>query len=179
MHRKLQTPFAQLEIELLQLIGYLDGLSDARRHQAPPKAWNSLQILYHLKEAEKGTVGYLDAKLKTPKSQIQKGGISSQIRSILLHKNLRDNKKKFKAPPILKEMPESINYNDVRSEYFKTRQALKTILEKFETDMLNKAYFKHPVAGRITIKQTLEFLKDHFQRHLIQIMDRSGDEIKT
>lgn len=170
---KLQKSFDELETELQELLTYMDSLRQEQLCQSPEGAWNSVQILYHLKESEKGTTSYLIHKIKAPKSEIPSGGISSKLRSHLLSKNLRNYSKKFNAPSVLKEMPEQLNYTEVRAEYLRVRENLKEVLEKFESDMLPKAYFKHPVAGRITIIQTVNFLKDHFERHTSQIMQRS------
>lgn len=170
---KLQTPYDELETELEELFTYMDSLPEKRRHQSPEGAWSAVQILYHLKESEKGTAAYLTKKIQAPKSEVPTGGLSSKLCSYFLSKNLRNYSKKFKAPSAFKEMPEDLNYNEVRAEYLHARENLKDVLEKFESGMLGKAYFKHPRAGRITIIQTMNFLKDHFERHAEQIKERS------
>jgi len=71
-------------------------------------------------------------------------------------------------------MVEKPDFTEVKAEYLEIRKKMGLILEKFDKDMLGKAYFKHPRAGRITIMQTLGFLKDHFDRHAKQILERSG-----
>lgn len=170
---KLQKPYNELEAELRELYAYMDSLPEERRQKSPEGAWSAVEILYHLKESEKGTAAYLAKKIQAPKSEVPKGGLASKLRSYLLSKNLRNYTKKFKAPSVFKDMPRDLNYSEVRAEYLQAREELKNILEEFEVDMLGKSYFKHPVAGRITIIQTMNFLKDHFERHVEQIKERS------
>ena len=172
---KLQKNYDLLESELRELLGYLDKLPPEKRLHSARGDWNAVQILHHLNESEKGTASYLAKKIQAPASTIPVGGISAKIRSYLLRRSLRNFARKYKAPSVLKEMPPELIYEEEREEYLKTRMKLKRVLERFESEMLDKAYFKHPRAGRITIIQTLKFLNDHFERHREQIITRSGN----
>ena len=174
MISKLQNKFDGLNKSLEQTLDYMDSLSDEKLNQNPPDAWSAVQILQHLMESEKGTTTYLSKKVLSAKSEVQTGGLGSKIRSFLLSRALRNYNKKFKVPSALKGMVENPDYTEVKTEYLETRKKMALILEKFDKDMLGKAYFKHPRAGRITIVQTLGFLKDHFDRHEKQIKERSS-----
>lgn len=171
---KLQREFDSLNTLLERVLSFADNLTDDKLHQSPEHAWSAAQIIYHLKEAEEGTLAYLEKKILTPKTDVKKGGLSSKIRSIMLGRALRNYDKKFKAPSVLNKMPEKPNFTEVKSDYLNVRKKMGLLLEKFDKDMLGRAYFKHPRAGRITIIQTLNFLKDHLERHEEQIIERSG-----
>ncbi|NEN22173.1 DinB family protein [Cryomorpha ignava] len=171
---KLQKEFDSLNNLLERTLDFAGNLSNDKLHQSPKGVWSAAQIIYHLKESEKGTLMYLEKKIQSPKAEVAKGGISSKIRSFMLSRALRNYNKKFKAPSILGEMPEKPNFTEVRSEYLEVRKKMGLLLEKFDKDMLGRAYFKHPRAGRITILQTLEFLNDHLERHEDQIIERSS-----
>ena len=170
----LQKKYNALNSSLNKILEYTDNLPKDKLNQSPEGEWNASQILYHLKEAERGTLAYLSKKIQAPVSEVESGGLSAKIRAFFLSRALRNRKKKFKVPSVFKEMPENLNYEDTRSEYLDTRRNLGILLEKFDKKMIGKAYFKHPRAGKITIIQTLEFLKDHFDRHADQIRERSG-----
>jgi len=174
MLAKLQKDFDTLNNSLDQTLRYMDGLSIEKLFASNSGEWNSAQILNHLMDAEKGTLAYLTKKMQTPKDEIPTGGLPSKIRSILLGRALRNDNKKFKAPPMRSELPERPNYDNVKSEYLEVRKKLGLLLEQFDKTMVGKAYFKHPVAGRITIVQTMEFLKNHHDRHVKQIIERSS-----
>ena len=174
MLAKLQKEFDSLNNLLERVLNFASNLSDRKLHQSPQGAWSAAQIIYHLKESEKGTLAYLTKKIQTPASEVTKGGINARIRSFMLSRALRNYKKKFRAPSVLSEMPEQPDFKKVRSEYLEIRRDMGLLLGQFDKEMLGRTYFKHPVAGRITILQTLEFLKDHLERHEEQIIERSG-----
>lgn len=174
MLSKLQIEFDSLNHSLNQMLTYMDNLSIEKLYASNPEEWSAAQILYHLKDAEKGTLAYLTKKLETPKSEIPRGGLSSKIRSIFLGRALRNYERKFKAPAMLSDIPQKPEYKSLREEYLEVRKNFGLLLEKFDKEMVKKAYFKHPRAGRITILQTMEFLKDHSDRHMEQIIERSS-----
>ena len=171
---KIQKEFDSLNNLLERMLNLAGNLSNEKLHQSPPDAWSAAQIIYHLKESEKGTLAYLEKKIQSPSAEVPKGGLSSKIRSLMLSRALRNYDKKFSAPSVLSEMPAKPNFTEVKREYLETRKKMGLLLEKFDQDMLGRTYFKHPRAGRITILQTLDFLKDHLERHEEQIIERSG-----
>jgi len=174
MQPKLEKKYKALNDSLNKLLEYTDSLSQDQLNQSPEGKWNASQILYHLKEAEQGTLAYLTNKIQAPVDEVEGGGLGSRIRAFFLSKALRSRKNKFKVPSVFKEIPDSPSYSDTRSEYLETRKKFGILLDKFDKKMMGKAYFKHPRAGKITIMQTLEFLKDHFDRHADQIVERSS-----
>ena len=140
-------------------------------HYSSGKEWSPVQVLHHLYVSEFGTTNYLNKKVSTTEP-VPASGLRGFIASILLKRALRNQKKKFKAPKILGDMPEKPNFDQLRKEYLDVRQEMRTVLSKFDKKMAKKAYFKHPIAGRLDIYQTLSFLEDHFQRHQEQIYQR-------
>lgn len=171
---KLQLEFDSLNNSLERGLSYMDNLSVESLYASNAEEWNAAQVLFHLKDAENGTLTYLTKKIQTPKSEIPKGGLSSKIRSVFLSRALRNYDRKFRAPSGLSDIPEKPDYENLRKEYLEVRKKFGLLLEKFDKGMVKKAYFKHPRAGRITILQTMEFLKDHFDRHMEQITERSS-----
>ena len=174
MLSKLQVAFDALNNSLQDTLNYMENLSVESQQASNPGEWNAVQILCHLKDAESGTLTYLSKKIQAPKSEIPRGGLSAKIRSIMLSRALRNYDRKLKVPTGLDTVPDKPNYSEVREEYLEVRKKFGLLLEEFDKEMVNKAYFKHPRAGRITILQTMEFLKDHFDRHMEQIIERSS-----
>lgn len=171
---KLEKKYNKLNESLDKLLEYTDSLSQDKLNQSPEGKWNASQIFYHLKESEQGTLAYLTKKIQAPVDEVEGGGLRSKIRAFFLSKALRSRKNKFRVPSVFKEIPDNPSYNDTRSEYLETRKKFGMLLDRFDKKMMGKAYFKHPRAGKITIMQTLEFLKDHFDRHADQIVERSS-----
>ena len=174
MLSKLQVAFDSLNNSLQDTLNYMDNLPVEKLKSGNPGEWNATQILCHLKDAEKGTLAYLSKKIQTPLAEVPGGGLGSKIRFMMLSRALQNYERKFKVPSGLDTVPENPDYAEVREEYLEVRKKFGLLLDAFDRKMMNKAYFKHPRAGRITILQTMGFLKDHFDRHMDQIIERSS-----
>ena len=174
MLSNIQKEFESLNNLLDRVLTFAGNLPEAKLHQSPEGAWSAAQIIFHLKETERLSLGMLHKQIQKPASEIEKGGIKSSIRSFMLSRALRNYKTKFRAPAVLGDIPAKPNFTEVRKEYLEVRRQLGSLLEQFDKEMVKRAYFKHPVAGRITILQTLEFLKDHLERHEDQMIERSA-----
>jgi hypothetical protein len=170
---KLQKKYDALEKSLTDVIKHLDSLSEDERTSSEEGVWSPVEVLYHLWQSETGTCRYLEKKLQAAPTEVEKAGISSLIRSNLLNQALRNKKKKYKVPKVLDEMPEKIDFEELKNSFTETRSHLKNILERFDENMSKRAYFKHPRAGRLNISQAMDFLMIHFDRHVDQIKERT------
>jgi hypothetical protein len=172
--RKLEDRYNHLQKRAQAVFEYLEHLEPEALHQKPQGHWSAAQIVEHLLQSEKGTIAYLQKKMQTPPEEIPKGGLSSIFRSFFLSRALKNQGKKYRAPKVLAEPAELPDLEVLIPEFRKNRKQLAEILELFNEKMARKAYFKHPVAGRLTIEQTLVFLEDHFNRHAEQIKERTS-----
>lgn len=174
MEAKLKRKFDILNADLHALLTVLDGLSEAQLHNKPEGAWSAVQVLYHLVISEERTVSYLNKKLDEVNVPVEKAGLGEKIRALLLSRALRNDTKKFKAPSIVAELPDKPDYAETKKRYLELRIAMAAMLEKFDANKVNRAYFKHPRAGKLSIGHTLDFMQDHFTRHKKQMMARSA-----
>jgi len=172
----IEKKFNRLQNALEDTFIYMDGLSIVQRLSAPPKSWNAVQILHHIRISEAGTIGYLSKKLLAPASEVKHAGIAGWIRSVLLRRALRNYKKKFRAPKMLADMPEKPDYETEKGAILENRKRFATLLNMVTKEQVGRAYFNHPRAGRINILHTLDFLEDHFNRHAAQIRERSQNQ---
>ena len=78
---------------------------------------------------------------------------------------------KFKAPRAVsgEALPDSVPLADTMARWERTRTGMQDFLEKVPEDHLDKELFKHPLAGKLTLKGMLEFFLSHFRRHREQI----------
>ena len=159
----------KLDDSLNELLGAMDARPENQNNK-PEGAWSPLQVLYHLYISETGTARYLNKKILA--EDVPTSGIKSAIATRLLQRALRNNKKKYRAPKGVGDVPDEPNFDKLKSDYFKARKELRDVLGRFDEKMSKKAYFKHPRAGRMNIHQTLSFLEDHFERHKNQIYER-------
>lgn len=160
---------------LKQLLKYTDGLEPSALHTKKGTDWSAAQVLYHLWLSEKGTAESLKKKLNDPDARKEKAGLSASLRAYALRRALKNKRAKFKAPPIVADIPEKPDYTVLKSDYLTTRDELYKILALFDRETAGSAIFKHPRAGKINILQTLDFLQDHLDRHADQIRRITAD----
>ena len=173
MLSQLEKKLDKLDLSLEEMIAFLDGLDAHQLHRKPKDKWSAAQVFEHLYDSEKGTTGYLKKKLQAPSSEVPSGGIRAFISSIVLKRALRSRKNQFRVPKVLSDISEKPNYAELKKSYLATRKELRELLSTIDSKHSKKAYFKHPRAGRLTVGQTLGFLKDHFDRHFDQIKART------
>jgi len=169
MIKSIEIRIDKLDAELDEVIQKMRA-SSASLHHKPEEKWSPSQVLNHLYTSEFGTVNYLKKKIHS--NDIPSSGIRGFIASKILSSALKNQKKKYKAPKVLGEMPDKPDFESIQEEYLKVRKELRSVLGEFDKSMARKAYFKHPVAGRLNIYQTLSFLENHFKRHQEQIYER-------
>ncbi len=158
---------------LLKLCEKLDhfGLNDP----ITSGKWSVAQILAHINISINITTAYLLKKIQYPE-KIPDTTFSTGLRSVLLNAALRSDIK-FKAPKGVNIVPETNSLENIAFEWEKQKKLLFELLDTFPPHLLKKAVFRHPIAGRITINQTLEFLNLHLLHHKRQI-DRYLNERK-
>lgn len=159
----------KLDSELEEVIQKMKDSSKSL-HNKPKEKWSPVQVLNHLCTSEQGTVNYLKKKVQS--KDVPSSGIRCFFASRLLSRALKNRKKKYRAPKVLGEMPDKPDFEKVQDEYLKVRKELRSVLDRFDKKKARKAYFKHPIAGKLNIYQTLSFLENHFERHKEQIYER-------
>ena len=85
----LQKKYNALNSSLNKILEYTDNLPKDKLNQSPEGEWNASQILYHLKEAERGTLAYLSKKIQAPVSEVESGGLSAKIRAFFFEQSFK------------------------------------------------------------------------------------------
>ncbi len=157
-----------LETHCLVVLDAVAALSDAEfNRQHNTGKWSTAQILVHINHVFERSLGYINKKMQSPET-IPVAGLLTGAKSTLLNLALK-SRLKFKAPKGVDVVPEHIDFETVRMRLLQNLNAVKHLIEQFPEAYYNKAIFKHPVAGRITLLQTLSFLDAHFLHHEQQI----------
>ena len=76
---------------------------------------------------------------------------------------------KVSAPARTADVPARIELQELEQDWGEVRSAWQDFLRDFPPELADKAIYKHPVAGRLNLEQTLRFLIDHLERHMGQI----------
>jgi hypothetical protein len=160
--------FQRLQDLLQSYQDEVSGLSSEQLNQPPPVGgWSINQVIHHISGAEAGIIKYIQNKLINP-GESKKAGIRSAYRAALLKYALR-SKRKFRAPKVLTEPTGPYEVADLFAQWNKTRKNLEILFDSIQGEHKNRQLFKHPVVGKINLKQTLGFMGDHMERHLEQI----------
>ena len=129
--------------------------------------WSLGQVLFHVAYAESGTVLVINRNLAEDKVKL-KSNISAIVRHLLLVAFLR-SPFKAKAPKGVSKVPESITHDEISKYFDKNTTDFKKILADLPTELENKFIFKHPVGGLFNIEHTLDFVREHYLHHEMQL----------
>lgn len=169
MQAALRTRFDRLEERKSRLFERLQGVPDeVLNRPAPDGGWSIIQVLAHLSLAEDLSVRYIREKMK---GTAPRAGLGSALRSAVLSLALR-SPLKFRAPAMSADVPERAALADVAASWDRIRLEMETVLDELPAEMLGRAAFRHPRAGRISLDQALRFMEDHFDHHLRQVEHR-------
>lgn len=168
MNPRTMRRFEQLEQMRERLEEELTQRPEALLRQPPPSGgWSILQVVSHLVEAETGTLGYMRKK-SAPATQLPRAGVSCEIRSLLLTAALR-SPFRFRVPKPIAQNPELHSRDESLEQWHRVRSEWRFFLGEFPQPLENRQIFRHPVAGRMNLDQTLRFLRDHLEHHLRQV----------
>jgi uncharacterized damage-inducible protein DinB len=167
-HAKLNQSFLKLEKQRNDLFKQLQVYDGKVLNQRPiENAWSAMEVLKHLQAAEDFSCQYLEKKTKDPESAI-KTGLKEKFRSIVLNAYLGSSKK-FKSPEVALPSEEYTPLSKIRADWDAVRKNLQDIWSRLPEDMLDRNWFKHPVAGKLNLMQMISFMEAHFSRHEKQI----------
>ena len=72
--------------------------------------------------------------------------------------------------PFRSVIPDSAkSLQEIRTSWNEVRSVLRAHLDSIQPDGLEALLFRHPVAGRMNVRQTLKLLELHFKHHLRQV----------
>jgi uncharacterized damage-inducible protein DinB len=161
----------RLEAERQDLLDALAGLDEERlRRPGPDGGWSVLEILGHLTLAEQHTLTYLQKKLQDP-AAIPRAGLGSFWRFALLSVVLR-SPLRVKAPERVAHPVTEASLAEVRARWEEVRRGWREVLASFPPALVERAVFRHPFVGRLSLAHTLGFLREHVAHHRRQIERR-------
>jgi uncharacterized damage-inducible protein DinB len=161
--------FDRLESSRRTLLESLAGLPDEAVRRPPAVgAWSIVQVVGHLTLAEEATLAYLRKKMQAPPSAIAPAGAMSWVRMVAVAALLRSPLRR-KAPGPTADPPAAVSLAEARARWDRVRAEWAAFLDAFPPDLLGRAVFRHPFAGRMSIAHTLGFMQEHQRHHARQI----------
>jgi len=169
MTSQIKSRFDQLDSELDDLFNEMSTYSEEALNKQPnTDSWSAIQTMHHMILVESATLAYLKKKMSFNPT-LKKAGMGSKFREIGMWLFMR-TPAKVKAPKMVSDqIPTSATLTDTQQLWLEIRKDLRAFLNELPEDVMDKEIFKHALAGKMSIKGMMIFLRDHFSRHYKQI----------
>lgn len=146
------------------------------KKQPPAGGWSAIQVMQHVFSVENSSLQYLQKKVSF-NPELKKAGLLAWWR-ITKFKIAYNLPLKFKAPkivdPTLQEA--SPSFWEISKQWKETRSTLRKFLVDANPDLFEKELYKHPLVGKMSLFNMLEFFDGHFKRHEKQLWRVLGGE---
>jgi uncharacterized damage-inducible protein DinB len=161
--------FNDLQLQLDELLQKVNPLCHEQQNFKPGgNSWSILQVFRHLMQSEGQINNYLRKKFLGADA-LNNAGVKAFFRSIILDIAMR-LPLKFKVPDVIQvELEEQYSFETLASEWKMSRDQLADFLQGVNEVNAKKEIFRHPIVGRMSIVQGLQFIKVHVSRHKRQV----------
>ncbi|MEM0941397.1 MAG: DinB family protein [Bacteroidota bacterium] len=166
MKQEIIKKLEKLNEETSQLYDSLCGLSERELHDNS-YGWSIIQVFNHLKMAELGSVMYMKKKMKAG-SKIPNFNVIRSIRYFFI-KGLLLSRLKWKAPSVVANPKSDYSLDEIMSGWKKIRELIKSYIRDYPEDLLGKAVYKHPLAGRLDLAHAIDSFILHQRHHVHQV----------
>lgn len=156
----------RLSAGLDRMLGELGGMTAPQRRFKPDEStWSATEVCHHVFLAQSGIVDELE-KMRGRKA------IGRSLSQSLWHQVVRlvlwsGIKVKNPAPSAAPDA--SVTLDELEPRWASERNRLRGLLEGLDESALGDAGFKHPIAGPLSLEETVTFLATHVEHHLRQL----------
>jgi uncharacterized damage-inducible protein DinB len=169
MNKKIEKIFLMLEQQRQNLLNEIQFSSDVLLASKPDSSkWSVLEILTHLYSSEKLSFSYIKKK-SLGINELDNAG----IKQALLMPVVKISQRlpfRFKAPKVVIEnTSDTLPLAQLISSWGLLRLELKAHLENLADSNIHKLVYKHPIAGRLSLPQAMQFFAEHINHHKPQI----------
>jgi hypothetical protein len=168
MHHHIIHLWDELESRKSEFLSKLNSWTDAELNFRPEGEWNAIQVIEHIMESEKGVLGYMMKKTSSGWEGIEPSTDEHAANSKALNERLI-SRSPYKIPAILTEPAGASAYASLAEQWDKIREAYRSFLGNLDPEFYHRQIFNQPIAGRLNLYQTLEFLSNHILHHTYQI----------
>ncbi len=174
---KWKSQFDTLEFLRQDILKITEGIDNEILKKNPSdNEWSVIEICNHLMVIEQLSIGYIRNKIEKA-DQAKPVNFKSKIRGFIMRIAL-SLPLKFKAPKAVSQIPAPKSFSDLSMIWDMTRKELWKVIEKVPEGSYNKAFFKHPFSGYMTIEDMLDFFIVHNKHHIKQIK-RTLNRVKS
>lgn len=174
---KWKSQFDTLEGLRSDILKLTEGVDNEILKKKPSDGeWSVIEICNHLMVVEQLSIGYIRNKIEKA-DQAKPVNFKSKLKGWILRMAL-SLPLKFKAPRAVSQIPAPKTFSDLNMIWDMTRKELWKVIEKVPENSYNKAFFKHPISGYMTIEDMLDFFIVHIKHHIKQIK-RTLQKVKS
>lgn len=160
--------FAKLEQGRAEIFARIDGLTAEQFCRRPGEGeWSVSHVLGHLILAEELSLGYIHKKMQAPK-ELRDPGFVDKMKSRLLTVMLR-SPLRFKSPKAAADPLVESDLSEVWAHWDSVREDWRTLIDEMPPELADRAIYRHPVAGPMSLTGCLCFLEEHITHHRHQI----------
>lgn len=166
MNQILGEKLAKLESETEVLFKSVDQLSEEALHDQA-YGWSIIQVLAHLIESEAGSVMYMTKKMQAG-DKMPEYTLGNKMK-MAFTKAMLGSSLKWKAPKFVANPNSELSLAEIKENWEVTRKQTRTYVQNYPEQYLNKAVYKHPMAGRLDLASAIDSLTYHQIHHRHQI----------
>ena len=151
-----------------RLFDSVAGMDDTRLNRPPGEAkWSIAQIVSHLLQSEDLALRYLNKK-SLAGAEMERVRLASWWRLSALVVALR-SPLRVRAPQVVASVPERRDLGDMREQRETIRTGWRAFVEGYPDELLDRACYRHPFAGRLSLDQCLITIQEHLTHHAKQV----------
>lgn len=164
MQHEVKQSFERLEALKSGALSYFESYSEEKLNAAPQGKWGALQHIAHIISSETKGLGYMKKKIQAA-NEVGTAKLRERFNSFLLKTFLKTGIK-FKAPAVLDEPKTHYSLAEIEQAWSALRLQYVDFLESMDDEIAYKLIYKHPIAGRLSPIQALQFMAIHLERHI-------------
>ncbi len=131
------------------------------------KGWSIIQVLSHLNMAEIISLEYMKKKMLAGR-KMKKVNMINKARMWVTCGFLQTGLK-WKAPSYISNPNGDYSLSEIKSKWEATRMKIHDYIDNYPDEWLNRAVYKHPMAGRLSLIQAIDSFIYHQRHHVHQI----------
>ena len=165
---KIERRLERLEGDWRRLLESVSGVDETRLNEPPAEAkWSIAQILSHLLQSEDLALRYLNKKSQAG-AGMEKVRLASWWRLTALVVALR-SPLRVRAPAVVATVPEHRGLDDLLEQRKGLLEGWRAFIAGYPDELRDRACYRHPYAGRLSLDQCLITLQEHLRHHTKQV----------
>ncbi|MDG1261195.1 MAG: DinB family protein [Flavobacteriales bacterium] len=168
MPEAVKKAFEQMAFNRSRMLAELATWTESELKNHDEGQWNALQVVDHVITSEKGTLGYLMKKTKANPADLPIQGQANEIAGSKLNDALKTDRK-WKAPDVLPQPKGDRSLEEMAAYWEGLQGKMVEFVSSLDKAFDDKLIFRHPIAGLLDLKATIEFLANHIDHHMHQL----------